>query len=307
MANQKALVFGGNGFIGSHLVDILHKNGWKIRIYDLFMEKYRDPIPDIEYIVGSFSDTALVMQSLIGIDVVFHLISTTTPGTSNLNPVKDVEDNLIGTIRLLQNCVNARVKKIVFLSSGGAVYGVPLSLPISEMHQTNPESSYGITKLAIEKYFELYFQLYGLEYLILRPSNPYGARQNPYGIQGAISVFLGKIHKNVPIEIWGNGTIVRDYIFIDDLVDGVYKALAVTSGNKIYNLGSGSGYTINEIIGYIKQITQKDPDIRYLPGRIFDPPRIVLDIKEAKKDFFWSPKIQIESGIQKTWDFVRNT
>ena len=157
-------------------------------------------------------------------DMVFHLVSTTVPKTSNDDPAFDVMSNVVETIYLLEQCAKGKVKKIVFVSSGGAVYGTPAALPVPEDSPEKPESSYGITKLAIEKYLELFHRLYGLNYVILRPSNPYGERQNPDGDQGVIAVFLGKIAKGQAIDIWGDGSNVKDYVYIGDLIDGIYKA-----------------------------------------------------------------------------------
>jgi len=136
-------------------------------------------------------------------EMVFHLVSTTVPKTSNEDPAFDVMSNVVETIYLLEQCAKGKAKKVVFVSSGGAVYGTPAALPVAENSPEGPESPYGITKLAIEKYLGLFHRLYGLNYVIIRPSNPYGERQNPDGDQGVIAVFLGKIAKDQAIDIWG--------------------------------------------------------------------------------------------------------
>jgi UDP-glucose 4-epimerase len=239
------------------------------------------------------------------IDVVFHLISTTVPKTSNDDPAFDVMSNVVETINLLEKCVERGVKKVVFLSSGGTVYGAPDSLPVTEDHPTNPECSYGITKLTIEKYLALFHLLYGLDYVVVRPSNPYGPRQNPLGIQGAISVFLGRIVGDKPIEIWGDGEVVRDYVFIEDLVDGIYRAATQTTSSRIFNLGSGEGHSLNTIVDIMRRTNGGDVRVVYAMKRSFDVPRIYLDIRRATDELAWRPVTPFEVGIRKSWEFIR--
>lgn len=302
---MKCLILGGNGFIGSHLADRLLAEGHEVRIFDKFEEHYRKPNAEIEYCFGDFGNRGLVADAIEGMDIVFHLISTTLPKTSNDDPVFDIQSNVIETIFLLEQCVN-KVKKIVYLSSGGTIYGNPAMLPISEDSPTNPECSYGITKLTIEKYFALFAHLHGLDYSILRASNPYGSRQNPFGIQGAISVFLGKVAKNQKVEIWGDGGIVRDYVFIDDLVDGIYKAAILNTQDKIFNLGSGQGHSLNDLLDIIRRVTETEVLVEYKTKRNFDIQEIYLDTARAKEQLGWTPVTPLKTGIKNTWQFVKS-
>jgi len=299
------LILGGNGFIGSHLVDRLLAEDHRVRVFDKYEEHYRKPVACVEYCVGDFGNRGMLSEALTGIDIVFHLISTTLPKTSNDDPVFDVQSNVVETIFLLEQCVTKKIRKVVFISSGGAIYGNPLSLPISENCPTEPECSYGITKLAVEKYMALFNHLHGLDYVVLRPSNPYGGRQNPDGIQGAISVFLGRVAQGKSIEIWGDGQVVRDYIFIDDLIDGMYKAISVNALSRVFNLGSGIGHSLNEILDVIRNVTGKEIKVVYKAKRSFDIPSIYLDICRAKQELSWAPSVSLETGIEKTWKFVK--
>lgn len=298
------LVLGGNGFIGSHLVDKLIAEGHTVRVFDKYEEHYRRPLPDVDYRFGDFGNRGLLADALSGVDTVFHLINTTLPKTSNDDPAFDVQSNVVETLFLLEQCVAKKIRKIVFASSGGTVYGKPLALPISENSPTEPECSYGITKLTIEKYLALFHQLYGLNYTIVRPSNPYGSRQNPSGIQGAISVFLGRLARSQPIEVWGDGDVVRDYIYIEDLVLGIYKASTTVSDERIFNLGSGTGHSLNQIIHVIRKVTGLEPAVEYKPMRSFDIPQIYLDITRAGKELAWHPGTTLEAGIKETWAFI---
>jgi UDP-glucose 4-epimerase len=301
----KSLILGGNGFIGSHLVDKLLAEGDKVRVFDKYPEHFRKPLPGVEYRFGDFGNRGLLAEALEDVDTVFHLISTTLPKTSNDDPAFDVQSNVVETLFLLEQCVARRVKKLVFISSGGTVYGRPRDLPIREDSPTDPECSYGITKLTIEKYLAFFNHLHRLEYVILRPSNPYGERQNPDNIQGAASVFLGKIARGEDIEIWGDGEVVRDYIYIDDLVEGIWRAAGADTRSKIFNLGAGIGCSLNRLVDAIRRVTSRDVKVTYRAKRSFDVPRIYLDISRAREELGWSPTIPLEAGIAKTWKFVQ--
>jgi UDP-glucose 4-epimerase len=304
--DMNCLLLGGNGFIGSHLVDRLLAEGHHLRVFDKYEERYRKPLPQVDYRFGDFGNRGLLSEALAGIDTVFHLISTSLPKTSNDDPAYDVQSNVIESLFLLEKCVELGVRKVVFISSGGTVYGRPVQLPIAENGSTDPECSYGITKLTIEKYMALYHQLYGLDYVVVRPSNPYGSRQNPLGIQGAIPVFLGKAARGEPIEIWGDGTVVRDYLYIDDLVVGICQAAYYCGAEKIFNLGSGKGYSLNELVRIIESVTGRALPVIYKESRNFDIPEIVLDVSRAKKELGWQPRMDMEAGIRVTWEFVRS-
>jgi len=302
---MKCLVLGGNGFIGSHLVDKLLAEGHHVRVFDRHEERYRSPLLNaVDYQYGDFGNHGLLSGALNNIEVVFHLINTTVPKTSNDDPAFDLSSNAIETIFLLKQCVAKKIHKIIFISSGGTVYGIPDILPINEGCATNPLCSYGITKLTIEKYLSLFKYLYGLDYTIVRPSNPYGSRQNPFGMQGAISVFLAKVVRNEQIEIWGDGEIVRDYIFTDDLADGIYKAAFTNTTSKIFNLGSGEGISLNSILAAIGKTTNREVKHKYMQKRLFDVPAIFLDITKAKEELYWIPTTPLEAGINKTLSFT---
>ena len=301
---MKTLVLGGNGFIGSHLVDRLLLAGHEVRVFDRNEELYRKPLHGVEYSYADFGNRTLLAEALDGVEIVFHLISTTVPKTSNDDPAFDVMSNVVETIALLEKCA-ARSAKVVFLSSGGTVYGAPALLPVSEDSPTNPECSYGITKLTIEKYLALFNHLHNLDYVVVRPSNPYGPRQNPFGIQGAISVFLGRVAAGKPIEIWGDGEIVRDYIFVEDLVEGIYRAATQTLSSRVFNLGSGQGYSLNSIIAAMREVIGGQVRVVYMPRRAFDVTRIYLDISRAQRELAWHPVTPLNVGIRRAWEFVQ--
>lgn len=302
---MNVLVLGGNGFIGSHLVDKLKLDGHSVSVFDRNPELFRKPRPGVRYYQGEFGNRGLLGEALEGVDVVFHLISTTLPKTSNDDPIFDVQSNVVETLSLMEKCLEIGVGKVVFVSSGGTIYGRPDKLPVDEKSATDPECSYGITKLMIEKYFALYHKLHGLEYAIVRPSNPYGERQNPSGIQGVISVFLDKAARGEAITIWGDGRIVRDYIYITDLVEGVCRAAFLPTQSRILNLGSGTGHALNDILVMTREVTGRSVAVSYQERREFDVPEIYLDICRAREELAWAPTTDLKEGMMRTWDFVK--
>jgi len=303
---MNVLVIGGCGFIGSHVVDALVARGHSVRVFDRHFERFRPPLQGVEYSIANFADKMALAEAVAGIDTVLHLVSTTVPGTANLSPATDVRDNLIGTIQLLDLMVDLKVRRLVFLSSGGTVYGVLGAESVREDHPLRPINSYGIVKAAIEHYLDMYRNLHGLDSLIVRASNPYGPRQTHLGVQGVISTFLYRLREGVAMEIWGDGSIVRDYLHVDDLA--TFCALAAESAvSGAFNVGSGEGTSLNEIIEILRTVTGLDVSARYKPGRPVDVPRSVLDITKATTHFDWRPRIALEQGVAQTWAWLRST
>lgn len=299
---MNVLVLGGNGFIGSHLVDELLKSGHSVRVFDRFPEKFRAPLPNVDYRTGQFGDAFSMAEALQGIEIVYHLISTTVPGTSNLNPVADINDNLVATVVLLDQMVKMGIKRIVYLSSGGTVYGKPIKVPISESHPLNPICSYGVVKVAIENYLKMYQELYGLLPTIIRPSNPFGPRQGHDGVQGVIATFIAEIFRNHPIRVWGDGSIIRDYMSVTDLV-----RLCVIFGEDnysgIFNAGNGKGISVSNIIELLNNVTGIKPKVLYESGRAFDVKEVVLDISHTKAITGWHPTVDFADGLLQHWNW----
>ena len=305
MTFSKFLVLGGAGFIGSHLVDALVQRGHQVRVFDrpnVDICNLTQSLPFIELIAGDMSNEADLNNALKGINILVHLVSTTLPKTSNDNPVYDAETNIIGSLKLLALARNQGIRKVIFASSGGTVYGEPIIQPIPETHPTNPICSYGISKLAVEKYLHLFHYLYGMDYVVLRIANPYGERQNPLSGQGAVSTFLWKALVDEPISIWGDGTVARDYFHVSDLIAALICASEGRHPSHIYNIGSGQAYTLNRVLEIIRQITGKSLNVIFYPTRKLDVPINYLDISRAKAELLWKPTLTLEEGIAKTWE-----
>jgi len=306
---MKCLVLGGAGFIGSHIVDALVERGHEVRVFDLPNISKRNlekNLEKIELVGGDFDNANDIARALEGIDAIVHLICTTLPAPSNENPVYDVETNVVGTLNLLNQAVKAGVRKIVFGSSGGTVYGIPEKVPIPEVHPTNPICSYGITKLTIEKYLELYRRLHGLDSVVLRMANPYGERQSFRKVQGAVAVFLGKTFLDETIEIWGDGSVARDYFYIGDLLPAVCHVIENETPSSVYNIGSGESCSLNALLETIRKVTGKEPNVEFKLGRPLDVDVNCLDIARAKAELGWAPKTSLEEGLKKTWDWLQS-
>ncbi len=302
---MKVLVVGGGGFIGTHLARRLLGRGHGIRVYDRSPNRFDGTPKGAEYVEGELGNHGLIRSAVEGMEVVYHFVSTTLPKTSNDDPIYDVRSNLVDTIQLLEACVEAGVRKVIFSSSGGTVYGTPETVPITEDHPTDPISSYGIVKLAIEKYLGLFHHLHGLDYAALRISNPYGSLQDPAGQQGAISVFLERVRERKPITVWGDGGVVRDYLYVSDLMDAMELAAETETEHRVFNVGSGHGVSVNEILELISEATGERPEVEYLPARALDVPASVLDVDRAKRDLGWRPQTDLQEGIYRTWDWLQ--
>lgn len=308
-ADVRCLVLGGGGFIGSHLIDALLLQGLKVRCFDRphvsLLGHSHESNPNFELFEGDFSSEADLTEALEGCDFCYHLVSTTLPKSSNADPVFDIESNLVSTVRLLTLSVKSGVKKVIFVSSGGTVYGPPIHLPITESHPTEPVCSYGITKLSIEKYLHLFHQLNGLDYTVLRLSNPFGERQRTHAHQGAVAVFLGKIVRGEPVEIWGDGSVIRDYVHIADVVNALLLSLNPSAGERVVNIGAGRGISLNELLDTIEKVTGRVAIRNYQPGRAFDVHESVLCVERARTSLDWVPKVGFEEGLRRFYNWLQ--
>ena len=295
---MKIALIGGAGFIGMNLYRRLAAEGHKVHVFDRPQGLACCPPHDnVTFFAGNFLEPRDLLTAMQGCEIVFHLVSTTIPKTSNDNPSADVNENVIGSLRLLDEARKCGVQRVIFISSGGTIYGKPQYTPIDENHPTNPICSYGITKLMVEKYLALYRELYGLDYIILRLSNPFGEHQRTSASQGVIAVFLGKVLRGECIEIWGNGMVTRDYIYIGDVMEAMIAAIEYSGQERVFNIGSGQGKMLLEILETIKNMVGHPVEHRFLPGRSFDVQTNVLAVNKAKDELGWSPKTTLHDGM----------
>jgi len=299
---------GGLGFIGSHLSRLLLQEGYKVRIFDKLYASHNlitDIQEKIEIEEGDAERPEDVLRSLRDIDIAVDLIHTTVPGVSMQDPSYDVATNVAAHTRWLPLLKETALKRIIYISSGGTVYGVPKKNPIGENHTTEPICSYGITKLAIEKYIAMYANLHGIEYRICRPANVYGEGQHLNIGQGVIGVFLEHCLKGLPIEIWGDGTIRRDYLYVMDMVRGILELINHLGEGRVFNISTGIGYSLNDIIAIIRDELNIPLKVKYLTSRKFDVPENILDSTLCRLETGWEPKTDLVAGMRRVCNYIR--
>lgn len=308
-ALPRCLVLGGGGFLGGHLVEALLSEGHAVRVLD--RAPRRTALAEIalaaEWHEGDFGNRGDLAAALEGCDIAFHLVATGLPKASNDDPVQDLESNLLPTVRFLNAAVDHGVKRVVFASSGGTVYGIPRTVPISEGHPTHPLCSYGIHKLAIEHYLHLYQSLHGLEYCVLRLSNPFGERQRSDTSQGAVAVFVDRALRDEEVTVWGDGSAVRDYVYVGDVARAFCRAAQYGVEPGVFNIGSGHGLSVEDLLNAIGALMGRPVRRRYASSRPFDVPVNVLDITRATRVLGWQPRVSFIEGLRRTWEWIRRT
>jgi len=300
----RALITGGLGFIGSHLVNTLLVEGWEVVIFDRARNPFFSVPSEARFIEAELDNRGALAEALKGVDVVFHLAWTGESLASSQDMRTHVELNFLPSLRLFELCEASGVRRIVFFSSGGTVYGRARQLPIPEDHARHPISPYGLTKSTVEGFLELHGDLFGIDYVIVRPSVPYGERQNPSGVQGAVAVFMGHAHRGEPIVIWGDGSVVRDYFYVGDLARACLLAAVTETGKQAFNIGGGVGISMNQLVGKVRGVTGRDVEVIYQEGRTFDVPELVLDISRARDVLGWHPTVSLDEGLERTWKWI---
>ena len=299
---MRFLVLGGCGFIGSHIVDHLLAAGHDVRVVSRRTEALRGPLTGVDYRLGDCRDAALVSAALADCDCVIHAFSATTPASGDRDPGLDVEQNLVSALTLLDQMTKAGVRRLVYLSSGGMVYGTPDLVPTPETHPQRPIGSYGIVKVAVENYIGMYARTSGLLPVILRPSNTYGERQGANGADGAVSTLMRRALTGERFEIWGDGSVVRDYLHVRDLARLCLLA-AESDVTGIFNAGSGVGTSLRSLVERVTEVSGRSFDVTYGKARSVDTPVSILDIAAARAAFGWSPQVSLEDGLRATWDW----
>lgn len=301
---MRVLVLGGSGFIGWHVVQALVGAGHQVRVYGRSTGQTRLRHDRAEYLAGDLADTAALSQALLGCDAVYHLISTTVPATAERDPVGDVQGNLIGTLGLLAAMRQQGIGRLVYMSSGGTVYGIPQQVPIRETHPLAPIGSYGIVKTAIEGFIAREIR-HGLVPVVLRTANAYGPQQSTIGVLGFINTLLHCLSLGKPFELMGDGSVIRDFLHVRDLARLCLQALTAERPVTV-NAGSGRGHSLREVIDLAAEITGQRPELVLRPARGIDAPVSVLDIRLAGETFGWSPRIGLREGLTDTWTWVQS-
>lgn len=304
---MKILVTGGAGFIGSHLVDALISKGHTLVVIDNLSTGFKKNInPKAIFYKLDICDPAIQKVFIKERpESVFHFAAQVNLRRSIDNPIKDAKTNILGSINILENCVDAGVKKVIFASTGGAMYGEANIIPTSESHMANPLSPYAINKLAIESYLNYYYNIFGLQYVSLRFSNVYGPRQNPKGEAGVVGIFCEKIFKHQNPTVYGNGRQTRDFIYVDDAINASISAMEM-EGLGVYNISTSKETSINMIFDLIKResgVNCKKIHIKEGGGA---QKKSCLDYSQAKKVFGWQPEYSLKKGIINTIRWYRS-
>ncbi|MDO8735415.1 MAG: NAD-dependent epimerase/dehydratase family protein [Elusimicrobiota bacterium] len=305
----KILVTGGAGFIGSTITDEYIRLGHKVVIVDNFITGKKENLnPKAKFYEADITDVKYITQIFEREkpDVVNHHAAQMDVRKSVAEPVFDAQTNVIGTINLLENSIRQKIKKFIFASSGGVMYGECGKIPPSEKQTPRPLSPYGITKHTVEHYLDYYSETYGLKYVAFRYGNVYGPRQDPHGEAGVVAIFINKILADEPINIFGDGEQMRDYVFVSDIVNA--SLIALHKGeNEIFNIGTGKTKSVNQLFYELAKITGYSQKPVYKPQRTGELFKSSLDVEKSKKNLGWSAKIDFNAGLKETFDyFERN-
>lgn len=301
MAN--CLVLGADGFLGSHLTMSLLKNH-NVSVLDKFRHGRLLKNLPIEKFEGDYTNSVFLKKALEGQEYVFNFVSSSSPAASMNDPFSDII-KLQSSVLFLKYCAEAGVKKVIYPSTGGAIYGRCSKKPFKETDPVSPISPYAINKLAFENYLAYFKNTYNLDFVIYRISNPYGPLQNVTGAQGIIPIYLNNIKNDIPLTVYGDGSMTRDYIYITDTVKMIAETFEISS-QPVYNLGSGLSYSVNDIIYEISSTVKKPVQILYKPMRYTDIKNVTLDMSRFVNEFKIQAGTSLKEGIYYTWDYVKN-
>lgn len=306
---MKVLVTGGAGFIGSHVVDLCVQHGYEVVIVDdLSTGRESNLNPAAKLYRMDIRDPKLkeVFEQEKP-DYVDHHAAQMDVRRSTVEPLFDADVNILGSINLIECAVKFGVKRFVYISTGGAVYGEPEYLPCDEAHPINPICQYGASKHTVEHYLYMYKVNYGLDYTVLRYPNVYGPRQDPHGEAGVVAIFTGQMLRGDEVVINGDGEQERDFVYVGDCARANLMAIQASRGMGIINLGSSQGNTVNEIFDKLCVITGYDRDARHGPAKLGETRKIYLDASKALEEINWQPTVDLEDGLRRTVEYFRQT
>lgn len=303
-AEKGVLLIGGNGFVGRALADALAAEGRMVHVLSRHAETGTDR--GITFHEGGQDHPRLVPTLLKRCDTVVHLASTTTPGSSARHPTVDTEENLLPASRLAELMTASPPRRFIFLSSGGSIYGDPERLPVDESTLPRPLSYHAAGKLALECAFSAFAHASKVSFAILRPSNLYGPGQSLRQGFGLVRTLLDKASRREPVEVWGDGNALRDYLYIDDAVDAVTRLIDRPEAQGVFNLGCGVGTSILDMIRAAERITGRTIPTVMRAARGTDVRAIVLDSGRLKEATGWHPGTSLHEGLQTTWAWIQN-
>ncbi|MFN3601033.1 MAG: NAD-dependent epimerase/dehydratase family protein [Dietzia sp.] len=311
---MRALVTGGAGFIGSTLVDRLLSEGHEVTVVDDLSRGRLENLTGAREAGSRFAfhqldliDPAIAdLVAEVAPEVVFHLAAQIDVRLSVEDPVHDAEVNVVGTVRLAEAARRAGVRRIVFTSSGGSIYGPVTDLPVAESRPVDPMSPYAAGKVAGEVYLEMFAKLYGIEWAGVAPANVYGPRQDPHGEAGVVAIFSQRLLAGQPTRVFGDGANTRDYVFVDDVVDAFVRAATVPGAAGLrFNVGTGVETSDRGLHTLVAEAAGSGDDPEYAPARLGDVARSALDAGRAAEVLGWTPQVSIREGVARTVDYFR--
>ncbi len=302
---MRCCVLGGGGFIGINLARHLLTKGHEVRVFGR-ASVIAPPLPGVVTMVGDFADADAVREAVRDQDVVFHLVGAANPVMAENEKIVDIQENVVNSINLLECCREGMFGRLVFLSSGGTVYGVQPPVPINEDAPQWPICSYGVVKATIERYLHLYEHLHAVDYRIARLSNPFGEYQVARKGQGLVATLLRCAVRNEAIRIVGDGTTVRDYVYIQDAVDALCRIASHAGAERVFNIGTGIGYSVIDLIGMVEDVADTPIRREYLPPRPIDVPVNILDVSRATRHLAWHHRTPIDLALRHSLAWMRS-
>ena len=306
---MKVLVTGGAGFIGSHLMrKLLAEGAEAVALDNLSFGRRENLLPEMELVEADVLGEELDLVVAAGhFDAIVHLAGQTLVGTSIEDPATDAEQNILATIRVLEAARKNGVSRVIF-SSTAASYGDVLEseLPIKEAHKLSPMSFYGLSKVTVEQYLELYHRIFGLDYVVLRFANVYGERQGDGGEGGVISIFTKNIAAGNEITIFGDGEQTRDFVYAGDIAAGIWAALHTATPNAAYNLSTQTETSLRELVNILSNIAGRRIEPKYGPERAGDIYKSMLSNARARRGLGWKPAVSLEDGLRRTYEYFVN-
>lgn len=302
MNGQSVLLLGGTGFLGTALAQRLAREQWDVCVVG--RRAVHSAIAGVVSRQASLDDAAMLRELLPHYRTVVHLASTTTPGSSAHSPVREVEENVLPALRLLEVLAEFEPVRLVYASSGGTLYGNPAVLPVPEDQPLWPLSNHGVGKVAVEGFLRVYGGQHGGRVTVLRPSNVYGPGQVLREGFGVIRTMLERARQGTAMEFWGDGETVRDYLFIEDWVEACWRLLAPGAPVGVYNVGAGEGCSLNTLRAMVERVTGRELRVRWTPARVVDVRGVVLDSTRLRTATGWAPQITLEEGIQQMWAWL---
>lgn len=304
---MKVLVTGGAGFIGSHLTDALIGRGDQVLVVDNLVSGVKENLNSkakfFELDVASPATYNLILNEKP--EIIFHLAAHIDVRRSVEDPVFDAQTNILGSLNVIAAASSAKIKKIIFSSTGGAIYGEADIIPTPETYDPQPLAPYGLAKLTIERYLSLWRKLNGLEFVVLRYANVYGPRQALKGEAGAVAIFTRKLLRGDELSVFGDGSQTRDFIYVADVVAANLAAVKLAGGGT-FNIGTGRETSINALLQDLLKITHCKIKPSHLPAKSGEVLRSAIDASAAKRILGWEPKVSLEEGLMKTVEFFRS-